>query len=197
LGASNLVYQFLRAGFPEEARELAKSFNFEDDEGLITRAVAATFSNTEMEGTKIKDLLENVQNHRKGLSQLAALAVLNSPTKIDGRWSLPSSGIDVELRRTDADTISGRGETRKPRGLLASLTGETEPRQFKAARIALQLWEYRIYTDESIETERGLLAFESDGMSALLVEYASNGSASTSSMRKVNERADLHESHRL
>jgi hypothetical protein len=109
-------------------------------------------------------------------------------------WSLLS--LNLRLEREDADTITGSGERRVSSlgGILAGLSDKpkTQSREFWARRLALQLWEYKIYASESTsELEKGLLAFETDCRSVIAFRYDDDGSVSTHSIRRIETKSDL------
>jgi tetratricopeptide (TPR) repeat protein len=179
LGTSNVIRQYLIAGFANEARAWAQAHaTQEDKEGHIARALATVHTLRTAESEKIAGILVGESQHRTALADLATTPA--SQESINGEWRFPLA--DLKLAVKDRE-ITGAGES--------TAAGAKTIHTLSAGELN-GLWRFQIHsrkeTDYAGGASRsyGLIRFSDGGATALVLEYSPDNSVATYRVSKTS-----------
>lgn len=182
LGTSNVIRQYLSAGFVDDAKAWAEAHTPpEDKEGDIAQALATAHTLSAAESEKIAKILDGVSQHRSALASLAGSPVSAPQAHVDGEWRFPLA--DLTLAVMDRQII-GTGESVTSGGKILHRLSADE--QNGLWRFEIQSRKETGYPGASGEGRSfGLFRFLDDGGDALVLEYRSDGSVSSYRVSKI------------
>lgn len=174
LATSNVIRQYLGAGFVDDAKAWAEAHTSPDDkEGSVAQALASVHTLVAAESEKVGKILAGESRHRAALAELAGAAAPHG--NIDGVWRFPSADFTLEVKD---GKIVGTGESTSSNGRVLHRLSATETNG---------LWRFEIssrkdtdYLGASGEGRAyGLIRFLDEGNNALVLEYRSDDSHSS------------------
>lgn len=180
LATSNVIRQYLGAGFVDDAKAWAEAHTSPDDkEGSVAQALATVHTLLAAESDKIGKILAGESRHRAALAELAGPAA--PQPNIDGEWRFPSADLRLEVKNGQ---IVGTGES-------VSSGGKTLHRL--SASETNGLWRFEISSQKETDylggsgegRAYGLIRFLDEGKNALVLEYRSDDSNSSYRVSKT------------
>ena len=183
LATSNIVHQFLRAGFVAEADAWAEAHKANSDkEGYVSRALATAHSLRAAENERINELIASEFQHRSALASFASSLVSDLQSRVDGEWLFPLASLHFT---SDGGEIVGKGESNR-------LSGGKILHSLKAINRS-GLWRFEIRSRRESDnnwssnegSSNGLFTVSDDGRSLSVLEYHSSSSIAVYSVSKV------------
>lgn len=181
LATSNVVRQYLNAGFVDDARSWAEKHKpSSDDDGHVTQALAALHAARGTEQSRIEKVVANGLSHRATLASFATFEFLGTAPTIDGEYQFPMARLKISQK---GDAIFGRGEGSN---VVYKLTGSYRSRLW---RFEIQSEKEGEYSFSNKNRTHGLLKFSTSGDSAAVLEYQPDGEISSYSVTRTDLRA--------
>jgi len=175
LATANVIRQYVRAGFLEDAKAWAEAHKpSSDDKGEMVQALAALHPARNAETEKIEKVTAYELTHRAALANFATSNFFSAPTAVDGEYRFPIASLKISQ---NGDAIVGLGANEGfPAKMLHRLSGTNRN----------NLWRFKIESKKEGEyflsdssNSFGLLKFTPDGNGVSVLEYHGDGRISS------------------